>query len=96
MFERAVDPVYAAAGAVFAVWLASVIQIHELHELHHEWYGVALMAPIGPRWLRYLGLSIMADDAWQHLYQSMGHSEYRSPMHLAARFFIYEHRLGSF
>ena len=27
----------------------------------------------------------MADDAWQHAWQALGHASYRSPVHLAYR-----------
>jgi len=62
-----------------------------LRELHHGYYG-ALLAGLallgGWSWLYWLGVAVLADDAWQHGVQRwLRRPWYRSPGHQLYGFF---------
>jgi hypothetical protein len=73
------------------VWATSVVHLGVWRNLHHFWYGAALYAlglAFGVDWLLVVGLLVAADDAVQHAVQC-SRPEYRSPLHLLARYTVY-------
>lgn len=68
----------------FIVWAYACETLGVLTEWHHVWIGVILWF-FGWSWL---GVIVVWDDAIQHAVQ-LRYSAFRSPLHLAYRYLIY-------
>lgn len=75
------------AVPVAAAWATSVYAIRADREFHHAYIGAAMLAN-RRRWMQWLGLAILADDALQHVIQTR-RPDYRSPAHLLYRVTLY-------
>jgi hypothetical protein len=74
--------IYVLAGVIAAIWLFAVIRLNVGREWHHEYIGAALVALVWWPWVQWVGVAVMADDAWQHTVQ-LTRPTYLSPMHRA-------------
>ena len=73
-------------GWMFSViWFVCVMGLGAIKEWHHAYIGQALIIAgilLGLPWLCIVGLVVLADDAWQHLWQlHTANFHYESPLH---------------